>query len=655
MRIESIKLKNFRQLQNLELYFDKKDGKKDLHIIHANNGVGKTNILNAITWCLYDKENHLQNRNTAQEMLNSSVTAELRLIGGGVADVCVEIGLSADDESQRIIFKRVANFNVTTSSTPVRIDDTFTSKKLENNEWNIVGEEAQQEILNKYIPETINNYILFDGEQLEKFFNIHSMENVKNGINELTQASYLEKSSKALADYIKFQLNPQLVNGSDSEISNKQKKIDNIQTLIEECKSRIEVSQEQIKICEEQIESANNIIRGCESVKDKMDDMQRLEGEREEVNNLIDGAKKELWCFSHKFFQNVALAGCVRTYYDFIKKQESYGKLPPRVDRGILEKILSSHKCPICNSDVPDIEFVRQLEKTLDIATGTASVLNKSIGALSHYDVQVKEYASKKSDLSAELNRLEQKSKHLDESISTIDQYLRTFTDKEAISNAIDTRNQFKKERDKHLGLIGREEQKIAELKKQFVEVNEELQKLLKKNSELEFVQKKIDFCKCCRKIIDETRDEILTECRKAMQTETFRIFERLVWKEDTFAKVEIGEDYTLRLYDTFGNQTLGSCSAAETALLALSFTLALQEISKHDSLLFIDTPIGRVDPQNRENFIRTLLDVSVNKQVILTFTPSEYDSSVKSIINNAYSTLSSLSQTNGITTLFLN
>ena len=243
----------------------------------------------------------------------------------------------------------------------------------------------------------------------------------------------------------------------------------------------------------------------------------------------------------------------------------------------------------------------------------------------------------------------------MDESISTIDQYLRTFTDKEAISNAIDTRNQFKKERDKHLGLIGREEQKIAELKKQFVEVNEELQKLLKKNSELEFVQKKIDFCKCCRKIIDETRDEILTECRKAMQTETFRIFERLVWKEDTFAKVEIGEDYTLRLYDTFGNQTLGSCSAAETALLALSFTLALQEISKHDSLLFIDTPIGRVDPQNRENFIRTLLDVSVNKQVILTFTPSEYDSSVKSIINNAYSTLSSLSQTNGITTLFLN
>ena len=115
---------------------------------------------------------------------------------------------------------------------------------------------------------------------------------------------------------------------------------------------------------------------------------------------------------------------------------------------------------------------------------------------------------------------------------------------------------------------------------------------------------------------------------------------------------MEIGEDYSFRLYDTYGNQTLGSCSAAETALLALSFTLALQDISKHDSLLFIDTPIGRVDPVHRVNFIRKLLDVAGNKQVILTFTPSEYDSDIKSIIGGLYSTLNLLTENNGITTV---
>ena len=103
-------------------------------------------------------------------------------------------------------------------------------------------------------------------------------------------------------------------------------------------------------------------------------------------------------------------------------------------------------------------------------------------------------------------------------------------------------------------------------------------------------------------------------------------------------------------IYDAYGTQALGSCSAAETALLALSFTLALQEVSKHDSLLFIDTPIGRVGVENRNNFMDTLLAISRNKQVILTFTPTEYDTNVQRILANNYNTFYSLTMINNIT-----
>ena len=56
MRIESIEISNFRQYQKLQLKFCKLPGHGDLHIILAKNGVGKTNVLNAITWCLYNSE-----------------------------------------------------------------------------------------------------------------------------------------------------------------------------------------------------------------------------------------------------------------------------------------------------------------------------------------------------------------------------------------------------------------------------------------------------------------------------------------------------------------------------------------------------------------------------------------------------------------------
>ena len=65
---------------------------------------------------------------------------------------------------------------------------------------------------------------------------------------------------------------------------------------------------------------------------------------------------------------------------------------------------------------------------------------------------------------------------------------------------------------------------------------------------------------------------------------------------------------------------------------------------------MFIDTPLGRIDDENRENIIDVLLDIAKKKQVILTFTTSEYNQIVKTTINNEQSTINNLTMINGIT-----
>lgn len=57
MRFASVKMSNYRQYKSLEFQFPKQ-GDNDIHAIIASNGVGKTNLLNAINWCLYGKEPH---------------------------------------------------------------------------------------------------------------------------------------------------------------------------------------------------------------------------------------------------------------------------------------------------------------------------------------------------------------------------------------------------------------------------------------------------------------------------------------------------------------------------------------------------------------------------------------------------------------------
>ena len=122
-------------------------------------------------------------------------------------------------------------------------------------------------------------------------------------------------------------------------------------------------------------------------------------------------------------------------------------------------------------------------------------------------------------------------------------------------------------------------------------------------------------------------------------------IFEQLSWKENTYDRIELDDNFKLKIFHKKTNLScLNSCSAAEKELLALAFTIALHKVSGYDNLLFIDTPVGRVSDVNREKFSQVLLDVSKNKQIILAFTPSEYSDEIKGILkNNVVSTINKL------------
>ena len=69
MRIEKIIIKNFRQYKNLELAFPN-DKPNDLHLIVGKNGMGKTTLLNAINWCLYNEEPHTSENSSKLPILN---------------------------------------------------------------------------------------------------------------------------------------------------------------------------------------------------------------------------------------------------------------------------------------------------------------------------------------------------------------------------------------------------------------------------------------------------------------------------------------------------------------------------------------------------------------------------------------------------------
>ena len=658
MRIENIEIQNFRQYRNLSFKFPHVQGGNDLHIIYAKNGVGKTNVLNAITWCLYDTEMHLGDKNTALAILNNQKVQELRqhLPEGGntIGDATVSILFSSDDAAEKIRFQRVGKFNVTNEAV-IPLNTEFSIMHFVDGEWNSIdSEEETLSLVKKNVPEEIHEYIFFDGEHLESYFKAGQFENIKNGIEELTQAKIIEKAETAFNKYLTDILNPQIANSSVKDIASAQKELDKIQSAIDAAVASIDTLKTQINNCDDEIATLDNIISGHVHVSEKTARLKEVDGLIETLKDEIAKKKAEMMVFAREYVQYFAMYPAIKSLYVYIQEQDKHGKLPPRIDKFLLKAIEEHKHCLICDQDLSDhsYSFIQELRKELEVSSDTSALLNKTVVVLRQYLEKLSQYKAKSETLINEEKALRKQHNDYLEEEKQLNTYLMNIPNTEAITKAIEDKKEYRKKRDDIVAKKGIEEEHKKKLDNDLYNQSKVLKSLIEKNKQLEKINQQAEYCKKCRNVLKETRLDLLEESRREMEQETFDAFSRLLWKKDTFSKVEILEDYTFRLLDKYGSQTLGSCSAAERALLALSFTLALQKVSMHDSLLFIDTPIGRVDPDNRQNFVNSLCEIAKEKQVILTFTPAEYDDKVAAAMQGQYASFNKLQIEDGITVI---
>lgn len=655
MRIESIEIKNFRQYRDEKICFPKKSGKRDVHVIIGENGEGKTNILNALTWCLYGEELHLGDRNTAIRLINSQYVDELRRKGEKKGEVTVIVEMSLDEENSSMKFLRTATFSITAADAVLTSHNVMAIKNKGARGTEFIENKEDVEMwISRYAPRAINEYIFFDGEQMDQYFKESQRENIESGIKDLTQATTIEKTIKGINSYNNNEITPMLRKYGDS-------KVQEAQDHLGECVQRYQHQEEtvhnidvDIKKHDAAIRDLNDKIKGHDNVKKKVEELEELEEKIGRLEKALTAANEDLIKFTREYYTYFALYPALKKFYDYIMKQEKAGTLPPKIDKDLVNAIVKNHKCSVCGCDLDaeHVQHVLSILHKLEVSSSTSAELNRASSALVAMFEKMKSYPAARN---TKRNQCIQASKDLDEAhkkYTELNGYLKTIPNTEEISHAIEQRDIHIQHRDAAQQRLGREKYLLGQAKNAVDEATKELEKAVQSNNNMGIYKKQMDFCRDCIRILTETKEEILNECREEMQKETFEIFNRLIWKKDTFTKVNILEDYSFELLDRYGEQTLGSCSAAERALLALSFTIALQKTSGHDSLLYIDTPLGRVGEKNRANFTQVLLDVAEAKQVILSFTPTEYDANVRAELEGNYSSYSELHFNDGTTTI---
>jgi DNA sulfur modification protein DndD len=563
--------------------------------------------------------------------------------------------MSLDEENSTMDFIRTATFSITpadafeTSCKVLAVKTggakgaEFVEKKEDVDMW-----------VSRYAPREINEYIFFDGELMDQYFKDAQRKTIENGIKDLTQASVLEKTIKAIEAFKRSEIDPLLRRNGDSQVESAQKELELAMTRYKTQEEKLELIHQNITRLKGQIDEFNEKIKGHDNLKDKMQELEKIDSRIALLSKREENNQEDLMRFVREYYVYFSLYPSLKKLHDFIKKQEKAGNLPPKVDRNLIQQIVNNHECSICGSklDTVHLQHVLSILHRLEVSSVTAAELNKASVALSNIFEKISKYKDRKNQILREHSLVKKDLEDAENRRVELNNFLRTIPNTEEISVAIEQRDTSLRQLEEDTKRIGREQFILATNKKAVEEAQKALEQAMEKNSMMGKYRKQLDFCKKSVDILLETKDEILTECRQEMQKETFDIFNRLIWKKDAFSKVNILDDYSFQLLDQYGDQTLGSCSAAERALLALSFTIALQKTSGHDSLLYIDTPLGRVGEKNRVNFMQVLMEVADTKQVILSFTPTEYDLNVQEQLNKNYSSYCELSFNNGITTI---
>ena len=653
MRIESIEIQNFRQYRKEKFVFPKVNGKKDIHVIIGENGEGKTNILNALTWCLYGEELHLGDKNTAICNINSQYVQELRNHSQKNGEAKVTVVMSIE-EGGKITFMRSASYSIAKSNVIEIKQDVVAMANTTGGHKIIDNKDDYQMYVSRYVPKEINEYIFFDGELMDQYFKSDKRGNIESGIKDLTKASTIEKTKNALIKYAKDEIAPILRNNGDSRVSEAQANLENAQRIRDTQQEKVGLILKQIKTAEEEIEKLTTKIQGHDTLKEKTDRLEELEGESDRLKERQKKLNENLNEFVRQNYINFALYPALKEFRNYIQSQESKGNLPPKIDRRLVQSIIDNKKCEVCGNhlDTEHLQHVLSILHKLEVSSTTSAELNRASTALNAIIDSMKAYPKRKQTIIDQKKYLDLEIKKNEEEYEKLTQELRGIPNQDEIKKAIIEREKYRNSINPLHEKFGRENLLLEARTKAVSKAEKELEDAMKSNHQMDIFRKQLEFCTKGANLLDETLNEIIEECRTEMEVATFEIFNKLIWKKDAFSKVNILEDYSFELLDAYNQQTLGACSAAERALLALSFTIALQQTSGHDSLLYIDTPLGRVGEKNRINFTEVLTGIAESKQVILSFTPTEYDDNVRRLLANEYSSYCELNFDKGVTTI---
>ena len=635
MWIEQISLRNYRQYRSALIDFAP-PGQKGFTIIQGANGSGKTNLLNAITWCLYAKEYHLSQKYLGLPVCYTGVAGGTDGRQTGMVEVRI---IFREGDGSRLVITRTLKFRIRMDGEIEVVPDPSSTdpsgSKLSvlrqiRKDMHPVGD--PEYVVQQLIPETIEEYFLFDGERLDRYFQETSGQQILEAVFNISQLELLE----LLIEHMSNKRGEFLRGRKD------------LSPQAESIRREIESFQASAAILRKEIDESKRAKGEAERVERELgerlkslgpENIGRLQDERERLDPEIASTEKRLSDLETQH-RDVLLAAslpviahpALSMMKGLIDETEESGQIPPAYRQSFLLKLLREERC-ICGTQLTTGTTAHQLvesrSKEVSVLSEMSEELIREAGNTRQLGFEVSELIKRLSWLSSQIKDQEATLKTKSERLAEI-QVLIGKSDVSAIKQLDEEIERYRDLREKLAIDVASKEERLGREKASLESLTTALERELQKEARFKELNDVLQFCERCLQAAAQIRDEIMVSVRAAIEEKTRSHFLGLIWKKNTYNDVTIGEDYNVSVTHQSGGEALGTLSAGERQLLALSFVAALNSVSGFNVPLVIDTPLARISREPRRSVASKLPKFLEGTQVVLLVTEEEYTDDVR-------------------------
>ena len=636
MDIDYLRMKNFRQYRNAKIEFAR-SSRKNFTIIQGVTGAGKTNILNALTWCLFGNELHIDKKYKGLPIVNTTLLRENQ---GRMSEIEVEVQFVQSD-GKRLRVTRTGHFKEQNGNVvAIASSHDFCIMRETGRDWigPIYGDDAQY-IVDSLIPPAIEEYFFFDGERMNDYFKENTGKDIKNAVFKISQLELCESVTNHLnarkTDFLK------MARGLSSKAEEIREMINVLNTSQESDNAQLEKLQTRFAEAERLEREFSERLRNSslERIQSLEEQRVSLEKDLTRIQEEIEEIETSIVKLLHKNMPTIFAYDALLRTKNFIEGRKEAGMIPPPVKTVFIDNLLKKGKC-ICGSDITSKDEyssarrkkVEAFLKQSELSEMSNDLINCNVHIQGMLD-RVASFPEEVVDLGRKLRELQDTKDGKNEELERISNEI-TQSNFENIKLWGEERDKYTKEKTKlgvEIGII----QKQVERRANIIRVrNSELKRELRKEDKTSSLTKLMDFCDDGIKAAQEVRDSIMRNVKEEVGKRTSQQFLALIWKKETYEGVNIDDNYNISVPHVSGREALGTLSAGERQVCALSFMAALNSVSGFDVPIIIDTPLARISTGPTRSIAENLPSYLPGKQVTLLVTDKEYTPDVRDALS---------------------